>query len=40
MIHRATFIYAYDSLVTSTDPVWLQGGLGTLVRLFDRVGIC
>ena len=39
VLHRATFLYADDGVVASTDPVWLQGSFDTLTGLFDRVGI-
>ena len=39
MLHRADFLYTDDSLVASTDPVYMQGAFETLTGLFDRVGI-
>ena len=31
--------YADDSMISSLDPVWLQGAFNALVGLFDRVGL-
>ena len=31
--------YAEDSMVSSSDPVWLQGAFNALVGLFDRMGL-
>ena len=39
VFHRATFFYADDGLIASTEPVWLQGELKTLTVFFDRVGL-
>ena len=39
VLHCATFLYDDDSLVASTDPVWLQGAFDTLSGLFNRVGL-
>ena len=39
MQHRAAFFYVDDGLVTSTDPVWMQGLFNTLTGLFDIVGL-
>ena len=36
--HNALF-YAYNGMVASLDPQWLQGAFITLVSLFDRVGL-
>ena len=33
------FSYADDSLVASTDPVWLQGAFDTLTEFFNMVGL-
>ena len=30
---------AYDVIVVSLEPRWLQGGFSTLVGLFNRVGL-
>ena len=37
--HQAALFYADDGMVTSPDPVWLQGAFNTLLGLFDRVGL-
>ena len=39
MQHRAAFFNADNGLVTSTDPVWMQGEFDILTVLFDRVGL-
>ena len=39
VVYCATFLYAQDGLVASTDPEWLQGAFNALTRLFDRVGL-
>ena len=39
VLHRTNFYYADDGLVTSTDPVWLQGAFDKLTGLFDRSGL-
>ena len=39
MLHRATFFYADDGMVASTDPFWVQGSFDTLNGLFNRVGL-
>ena len=31
--------YAYDGVVASTDPVWLQSAFDLLMGLLDRVGL-
>ena len=31
--------YANNAMVTSLDPVWIQGAFNALVGLFDRVGL-
>ena len=36
-MYRTAFFYADDGLVSSTDPLWLQGTFDTLTRLFYRV---
>ena len=37
--HQNSLFYAYDSMVVSSDPIWIQGNLSTLVGLFNRVGL-
>ena len=37
--HQAALFYAYDGMVASSDPRWLQGDFNTLVGLFGRVGL-
>ena len=37
VLHRTNFYYKDDGLVTSTDPVWLQGAFENLTGLFNRV---
>ena len=39
MLHRAAIFYADDSLVASTDLVWMQGLFNALNRFFGRLGI-
>ena len=34
---KATFLYADNRMVASTNPGWLQTTFDTLTRLFDRV---
>ena len=36
---KAAFFYAYDRLVASTDPGWLQLSFDTLTGIFDQVGL-
>ena len=35
--HKHALLYAGDSMVTSSDPRWIQGAFSTLVGLFYRV---
>ena len=35
--HQAALIYADNSMVALSDPVWLHGAFNALVGLFDRV---
>ena len=35
--HQNALFYANDSMVTSLEPIWIQGAFITLVGLFDRV---
>ena len=37
--HQAALFYTDDSMVTSSDPTWIQGGFNALVGLFDRLGL-
>ena len=37
--HKIALFCTYDDMVASSDPGWLQGGLNTLVGLFDQVGL-
>ena len=37
--HQAALFYAYDGMVASSDPRWLQWSLNALVSLFKRVGL-
>ena len=37
--HQNPLLYADNGMVASLDPQWLQGGLSTLVSLFERVGL-
>ena len=37
--HHNALFYADDGMVASPDPRWIQGDFGTLVGLFDRVGM-
>ena len=37
--HKAALFYAYDGMVASLDPRWLQGAFNTLLGLFDRAGL-
>ena len=37
--HPNPLFYAYDGMVASLDPRWIQGALSTLVGLFNRVGL-
>ena len=36
---KASFFYANNGMVASTDSVWLQSAFDTLTGLFDRVGL-
>ena len=36
---KATFLYAYNRMVASKYPVWLQSAFLMLRGLFDRVGL-
>ena len=35
--HKHALLYAGDSMVTSSDPRWIQGAFSTLVGQFHRV---
>ena len=35
--HHNVLFYAYNGLVASLDPRWIQGAFSTLVGLFDKV---
>ena len=37
--HQASIFYAYDGMVASLNPRWIQGAFSNLVGLFDRVGL-
>ena len=37
--HQAALFYAYDGMVASSDPRWLQGAFNALVGLFYRVSL-
>ena len=37
--HQAALFYAYNGMVASSNPHWLQGAFNTPVGLFDRVGL-
>ena len=37
--HQAAIFYADNSMVVSSDPVWLQGAFTALLGLFGRVGL-
>ena len=39
VLRCATFFYADDGLVVSTDPEWILGAFNTLTGIFDRVGL-
>ena len=39
VLHPAAFFHVQNSLVASTGPKCIQGGLGTITGLFDRVGL-
>ena len=36
---KAEFFYAYDGIVASTEPGWLQLAFDTLTGIFDWVGL-
>ena len=36
---NAAFFYAYNGLVVSTDPGWIQSLFGMLTGLFNQVGL-
>ena len=38
-IHQNPLLYAYNVMVPSSDPQWIQGAFSTLVILLDRVGL-
>ena len=40
VLHSATFLYADDGLVASTDLVWLQGTFDPMTVLSDRGAAC
>ena len=37
--NQDALFYADNGMVSSSDPLWLQGAFNTLVGLFDRVGM-
>ena len=39
VLQCSAFFYMDDSMVTYTEPAWIQGELDTLTGLFNRVGI-
>ena len=38
-IHQNPLLYAYNVMVPSSDPQWIQGAFSTLVGIFDWVGL-
>ena len=37
--HQDALFYAYDGMLVSSNPQWLQWAFTQLVGLFDRVGL-
>ena len=36
---KVSLFYAYDGLIASMWPEWIQGAFGVLMGLFERVGL-
>ena len=38
--HQDALFYAYDGMLVSSNPQWLQWAFTQLVGIFDRLGLC